>query len=579
MQSFVKKSHTLPLFIIACILAISGCSSSSKRAPAKNNPFSANGTGDSKNIQINTLRAIGDSYTAEQNTVNYGGKNWTRELGGLVPTARIENYAYGGAPAQGGHAFSLSRQIDRANSSRGAYGNKDLTIVYLGYNDIGRFGKTEGSYAASRNDYRNGIDRLVAAGAATDGNRLFVTQIHDWSRNPGVDPSTSRAVKNWNNFVADVANGHDNVIAVDLYTVFEQVMKDPSAFGFVNVTDANPQRAGSDHLFYDSLHFGNRGQELIARTYHHYLTRGWNWANALDAGSSASKQLSRDIRSGALNFSAGEPINQSFRLLPFIGKDGNSASTGLAFDMKIAPLFGQSSGRMGLAYGATTKHTLPNLDTGTYLNTSVQSRATSIYWMQPIGGFFYTAQITQDSHQLEQQGHDDILRNSVQNNRSASTLGFEGAVRYTFGFGQTTLTPWVSVSQEQHTLNASTDRSLYTTDISYRQAKVTDSYTGIGMDFELGKVPLRGGHSFVMGGGINHLRPLQREALRLKSSEAVNGIVSTEVIERDSEPRTQLSLSADLLLKKQLQFGLTYRVEPEQHSTSQALDLKAKIPF
>jgi hypothetical protein len=145
--------------------------------------------------------------------------------------------------------------------------------------------------------------------------------------------------------------------------------------------------------------------------------------------------------------------------------------------------------------------------------------------------------------------------------------------------GETTFTPWVSLSQEQHVLNASTDRSLYTSDVSYKQARVNDTYTGIGLDFELGKIPLTGGHSFVMGGGVNHLRALQRQSLQISTTEAFNGIESTEVIARDFDPRTQLSLNAELILKKQYQFGLTYRVEPEQSSTSQALELKAKIPF
>jgi hypothetical protein len=187
--------------------------------------------------------------------------------------------------------------------------------------------------------------------------------------------------------------------------------------------------------------------------------------------------------------------------------------------------------------------------------------------------------VSQNRHQFEQHAHDNILRNSIQNKRSANTVGFEGAVRYTFGLGSTSITPWVSFSQEQHTLHASTDRSLYTTDVSYRQSKVTDTYSGIGLDFDLGKMPLRGGHSLVVGGGINHLRALQRDALRLQSSEAINGIVSTEVFDRSFEPRTQLALNADLVLKQQYQLGLTYRVEPEQRRTSQALELKAKIPF
>jgi hypothetical protein len=568
-----QPSLKLSACALAVLLSLTACSTS-KKNPSTPNPFSADGSGNSTNIQINTLRAFGDSYTAEQNTVNFGGGNWARNLAGMVPTSRIENYAYGGATAQNGHDFSLANQITRAGSS---YANRDLSIIYMGYNDIGRFGKTQASYSASQADYRNGVNRMVALGAATANNRLFVTQIHDWSRNPAVDPNTSKAVKDWNAFVAAVANNHTNVIAVDLYTVFEKAMSNPAIFGLANATTPNAQRSKTDYLFYDGSHFGNRGQEIIARTYHHYLTRGWNWANALNAGRSASSQLSKDIEAGALSFQGGKSINQSVRMVPLLNP--SSPHTALAFDVKTNPAFGDATGRIGFAYGSTAKSTLKSDFAGSHTNTNIQSTNTSLYWMQPSGGFFYTAQVSQNRHQFDQQGHDDILRSSIQNQRSASTLGFESAVRYTFGLGATTITPWVSVSQEQHVLNASTDRSLYTTDVSYRQSKVTDTYSGIGLDFDLGKMPLRGGHSLVIGGGINHQRALQRDALRLQSSEAINGIVSTEVIARDFEPRTQLSLNADLVLKQQYQLGLTYRVEPEQRRTSQALELKAKIPF
>lgn len=574
-----QPSLKLTISATACILFLVGCSSTSK-IPATHNPFSNDGGNRSNSIQINTLRAFGDSYTAFDFSGPNGLKNWTTELTTMVPTNKLENYAFGGARSSVYDDISFDKQLNNWERANSSITSRDLTVVYFGYNDVGLAGRPADQINASKTGYTNGVNRLVQAGASSGSNRIFVTQIHDRSLSPlGYSPSGTPAHKDWNTFVAGIANANPNVIAVDLYTVFERVVSNPQQFGLVNVTDAGFERAGSHYLYYGGSHFSNKGQELIARTYRHYLTRGWDWANALNAGSEASKQLRTDITMGALDFSGGKSINQSVRLLPLMSKGAGAAPNGLAFDMKTRPMFGQSSGRMGLAYGETAKNTLQTPNSTSFTSTGVQSNATSLYWMQPSGGFFYTAQVSQNRHKFDQQGHDDILRNSVQNQRSANTLGFESAVRYSFGLGQTTFTPWVSLSQEQHVLNASTDRSLYTTDVSYRQSKVTDTYSGIGMDIELGKISLSGGNSLVMGGGINHLRALQRDALRLQSSEAINGILSTEVFDRGFEPRTQLSLNASLVHKQQYQFGLTYRLEPDQRSTSQALELKAKIPF
>jgi hypothetical protein len=574
----LNHHHSLKLsFIaIACAIFMIGCATSSKKIPVTPNPFSADGSGHSTNLQINTLKAFGDSYTSNDYANAFGVQNWPLILGSLIPIKKIENYAVGGARAQDAGGSPFPSQIARSSSAT----SQDLSVVYFGYNDISRVGRSEDSYAASRAAYSAGVNRLVSMGAARGYNRIFVTQIHDWSRNPGVDSAATKdAVRSWNNHVASVANTNSNIIAVDLFTVFERVMDNPAQFGLVNVTNDNSARSGSDYLFHDDIHFGSRGQTLIARTYHHYLTRGWDWANALNAGGSASGQLRNDVANGALSFNGGRSINNNMRFIPIIAQGSKPVLSGLAFDAKTQPLFGLDSGRVGFAHGYTEKKTLQTSNLGSLNKTDIQSASTALYWMQPSGGFFYTAEVSQNRHQFEQNAHDNILRNSIQNRRSANTVGFEGAVRYTFGLGSTSITPWVSFSQEQHTLHASTDRSLYTTNVSYRPSKVSDTYSGIGLDFEVSKMPLRGGHSLVMGGGINHLRALQRDALRLQSSEAINGIVSTEVFERGFEPRTQLSLNADLVLKQQYQLGLTYRVEPEQRRTSQALELKAKIPF
>ena len=573
-------SLKLTISATACILFLAGCASTPSQYPAAHNPFSTDGSNNTGSMQINTLRAFGDSYTAFDYAGANGLKSWTTELTTLVPINKLENYAFGGARSNNVDERSFGRQIRNWERSNSDITSRDLTVVYFGYNDVGLGGRSAAETNASKAGYANNVNRLVEAGASSGSNRIFVTQIHDRSLSPFGSPTTGTpAHKDWNAFVASVANANDNVIAVDLYTVFDRVVQNPERFGLVNVTEANAARSSKDYLYFAGSHFGSKGQEIIARTYRHYLTRGWNWANALNAGSQASRQLSADITLGALDFRGGKSINQSVRLLPLMSQGSAAAPRGLAFDMQTRPLFGPSNGRVGLAYGETTKNTLLTPNSTSFTSTGVQSNATSLYWMQPSGGFFYTAQVSQNLHRFDQQDHDDILRSSIQNQRSASTLGFESAVRYTFGLGPTTITPWVSLSQERHVMNASTDRSLYTSDVSYRPSKVSDTYSGIGLDFEVSKMPLRGGHSLVMGGGINHLRALQRDALRLQSSEAINGIVSTEVFERGFEPRTQLSLNADLVLKQQYQFGLTYRVEPEQRRTSQALELKAKIPF
>ena len=154
--------------------------------------------------------------------------------------------------------------------------------------------------AAGRAGYRAGIDRLVAAGAAGSDRKLFVTLLTDWTRSPGISSDFRGRVDDWNGFVSGIANGNDNIIAVDLFTVFEKIYDDPGRFGFTNVSTADAGRSSTDALFFDQLHFGDRGQDIIARVYRHYLTRAWDWANTLDSGGSSARQLNRDIDNGLL---------------------------------------------------------------------------------------------------------------------------------------------------------------------------------------------------------------------------------------------------------------------------------------
>lgn len=608
------QRRALPLGAIASailLLFAAGCSSSPKApetAPATPNPFSTSPTGSSDSVQINVLRAFGDSYTGEDYSKIYGTKNWTRELGGLVPITKIENYAYGGAKAADGEANSFSLQLSRWEKSGSAPTAQDLAIVYFGYNDIGRNGKPADLYAASKAGYNNGVARLVAGGATTGTNRVFVTQIHDWSRNPGVNPTNTKPlIDDWVNFVAGVANNNPNVIAVDLFTVFNRVMDNPAQFGIVNVTDPDASRSRTDFLFYDAIHFGNRGQEMIARTYKHYLTRAWNWANALEAGVATATQVGQDMDNNlvfSLQQAQVNPSANRFRLVPLTTQQtsdrdrlqrqvfdhhlikagamsgfGQTRPNGLAFDVDSQWLGSAAGGRMGMAFSQNAQ-SMKLADTEERHSTRFTSNATSLYWMQPYGNFLFSTQLSRFDHAFDQSGQDELLARNVHNGRTANTWSFESKLRYTFRSGSTVITPWFSVSQQRHTLDAGTAQSLYTTDVSYAQTKARDVFSGIGFDVQAAPIELSGASKLYLGGGINHVQSANRDMLTVGMREAIAPSVNvSETIPRERIRRTQLALNAQLELAKNIRMGAAYAVDLQKPGETQSIRLTAGLQF
>lgn len=608
------KRHIRPVGAIASAVALmlaAGCSSSPK-APdtpaATPNPFSTSPTGSSDAVQINVLRAFGDSYTGEDYSSIYGTKNWTRELRGLVPITKIENYGYGGAKAADGEANSFSLQLSRWEKSGSAPSAQDLAIVYLGYNDIGRNGKPADQFAASKAGYNNGVARLVAGGATAGTNRVFVTQIHDWSRNPGVNAgNTKPLIDDWVNFVAGVANNNPNVIAVDLFTVFNRVMDNPAKFGIVNVTDSDASRSRTDYLFYDSIHFGNRGQEMIARTYKHYLTRAWSWASALEAGVATATRVGQDMDNNlvfAYQQAQANPSSSRFRLVPLttqqtdqrdrlqrqvfdhhlIKKDASSGfdqarANGLAFDVDSQWLGIAAGGRMGMAFSQNAQ-SMKLTDAEERHSTRFTSNAASLYWMQPYGRFLFSTQLSRFDHAFDQSGQDDLLARSVQNGRSANTWAFESKLRYTFRSGPAVITPWFSLSQQRHTLDAGVAQSLYTTDVSYAQAKARDVFSGIGFDVQADPIALSGASKLYLGGGINHMQSASRDMLTVGMREAIAPSVNvSETIPRERIRRTQLALNAQLELTKSLRMGAAYAVDLQKPGETQSVRLTAGLQF
>lgn len=580
-----RPSLKLTVCALACSLFLAACGSTQK-IPVTPNPFSADGTGSSENVRVNTLRAFGDSYTAEDYSQATGTTNWTRQLAGMVPISSIQNYAIGGAQAQSGESRSFANQINTWEQRNSSITNQDLTVVYFGYNDIGD-GKSSDSYARSRADYRQGVNRLVAQGAATNNNRIFVTRIHDWSKNPGTNPNTAGAVKDWVDFVASVANENPNIIAVDLYTVFNRVYKDPAKFGFNNVTEANALLSNRDFLYYDAVHFGNKGQEIIARTYRHYLTRAWNWANALKAGGSAASQLNQDINRNvlSLNNSTAVDANQNFRLVPLLSSNlrpantgaDNNPSFGLAFDVKTSSKDGLNDGRLGLALNSADKR-FDNVN-GEQLSASLRSQSAALYWMQPQGAFHFSAQLSNSQHRVDQFGHDELLVRSINNQRNGQTWSLEGVLRYTLEAGSTRLTPWMSINQQRSSLNAGKDQSIYTTDVQYSKINANQVLGNLGIDFVSQPIHFGGHTQITWGGGIAHQQTLKQNNIQVSLKEDIYGDTTfRETLVNPRVNKTQLSLSTQADIKKRLRMQATWSVDPVNQQ-DQTLNISTVLPF
>lgn len=207
-----------------------------------------------------SLLVFGDSYT-EDNRNRL--PSWAQMLVANGDARSAANYAKSGATAEDGRngtRLHFKGQVDAWSKGRNGGTLADVTVVYLGYNDI----KTRKSLATAKADYTRQIDRLIAAGVTKAHRRLVLVQLHDWSRNPARS-NTGGRVQEWNRHVVNVARARPNVQVLDLYTLFNRVFANPKAYGLTNVTKADRKNAATTALFIDPSHFGPRGREIIAQ--------------------------------------------------------------------------------------------------------------------------------------------------------------------------------------------------------------------------------------------------------------------------------------------------------------------------
>lgn len=204
------------------------------------------------------LTVFGDSYSIP---VHDGFRDWPVQLRDQGVVGQVRDFAHSGATASSRWHINFAQQIaawQRAGRPLG------LTVVYLGYNDIG------GDTASSRAGYLAGIQALVDAGAASGGNRLYLVQPHDVGSTPLYDHTGQRSTLRrdtvaWDAFVASTARRFHATV-VDVFAAIDAALRAPGRYGFTNVTTADHAHAATTALYADSFHFGFHGQSIIART-------------------------------------------------------------------------------------------------------------------------------------------------------------------------------------------------------------------------------------------------------------------------------------------------------------------------
>jgi len=560
------------------------------------NPFAVAGGTTVQQVRVDDLRVFGDSYSVPS---WQGTKSWSTVLKESGATQRVTNYAISGAKAATGGTTAFGRQLDTWQANGTSIGEADLTVAYFGYNDMAA------DQAAARSGYRAGVDRLVAQGAAESGRRLFVTQIHDWSRNPSVSPALAQNVRDWNSFIAGVANNNAGIVAVDLFTVFERIFENPGAYGFDNVTAVDRDRSASTALFFDGYHFGNRGQDIIARVYRHYLTRGWDWANSIAAGSKAAARLEQDLDKGRLVLKlteAGEPgAAFGFKAVPIGAPDtGAGFAGGGALPAQNDPArasFALAQGELSAAGGVALDYrfdpknavglAIARYDDGSSgtqaaggIRQDRSSDAVALYWQQDRSGFAATTRFAYLTHELAERAHDELLGQSGVSRHDASTWSLDQRIARPTRLAATTLTPWVSLAYQAHELEPYRAASLYTSDLHFGGASVADVTGAVGLDIRRDVMPLASGRQLWLSGGVAMTTTLHRDDAEVAIREAAQpGVVQRETIERDAVQRFDLSLDAVLGLAEGLNLRAGYGLSAGEQGQDQRLRLSLDYRF
>ena len=213
---------------------------------------------------IGTLRVIGDSYS---DPAREAIDDWAEQLLATGRVRALKSYAKSGALAATVGTNTFARQIRLFKADAVRFRPKDVTVVFLGLNDILEFNQT---FGPSRSGYTAGVNALLSAGATRNGARLFFVEVPDVGATPMFNANASKRSLYrqktivWDKFVAKHAADVGGVGVIDLLALFDEVIADPSAYGLTNVKTADKPRSRTTALWADALHVGFKGYAIIA---------------------------------------------------------------------------------------------------------------------------------------------------------------------------------------------------------------------------------------------------------------------------------------------------------------------------
>ena len=190
-------------------------------------------------------------------------------VGALSGTLNTQNLAFPQLPALPGLQGPVNDFV-AANPSADANG---LYVVWAGANDY--FSQVETNPGAVVNNLATVINNLAAVGARN----FIVPNLPDLGNTPGARERTAEAQQG----LTLLSNGHNsaltgaianleqnpniNIIPLDVRTLVDNAIANPSQFGFTNVT-SNFLKSGATNanqfLFWDEVHPTNPGHNLIA---------------------------------------------------------------------------------------------------------------------------------------------------------------------------------------------------------------------------------------------------------------------------------------------------------------------------
>lgn len=576
------------------------------------NPY-ADG-GDPEPTQLGQLTVFGDSYSVIS-SARPGVNTWAYRLD-RTSGGTLNIYARSGASASDPNPNpppsvndTLAKQVDNwvsdlGDGSADPQEGNDLAVVYLGHNDVSDGSDLDNSLS----EYEEQVDRLLDLGVGDGDRKLFVTLIHDFSQVPqqriavaAGAPSIQPNVNEYNDGIVDIANARDDLVVVDLRTVFDRVNDDPGAYGFTNVTTADSANADTTALYFDDEHFGNRGQDIIDQVFEYYLTRGWDFANSLEAGEEATEylqdeiddevvfSLNRDQSQDQLGFSTfllgddrnalaasdegGDPIDPTRAAFAQLqeSEEGDSGA-GVSYALSSDTLVGVAMSRF--------KESRRDERSLTTSEADVASDAVTLYANQELGGLNFRTLLTHSDDQHRRNDFDALVGSGDDAEFGGTTTALRHTVSDTWRAGPGWLSPWAGLTHRRQAIDGYTQSNLYLGDVKYSGAEVNDTLASVGLSGELDPVALGKGNWMWLTAGVSWTRGLIEDDYEVRMTDTGSGFKEDQTIEREATNLVGLDLGAKVSLGDSLSLNAGYEIGQQlDGETSHLANVRVRYGF